>query len=135
MTIRWSSSLETGQEEIDLQHKNLFRKFTEFEEMINKGPKVRALVELFNFIESYVQSHFQLEEAYMFAHDYPELEAHRKAHGVLRAEYRKINQALESSDLDSMMALKANRFMGAWWLEHINKIDKKMVRAIAKHKK
>jgi hemerythrin len=135
MTLKWNSSLETGNERIDEQHKNLFKKFVEFEEAINKGPRVIAVVELFNFIDSYVQQHFVLEEAYMFGNKYPELEPHRKAHRELRVEYRRISEVLETSDIDAIMALKANRFLGAWWMEHISKVDKKMVTYIAKHRK
>jgi hemerythrin len=135
MSIKWVSSLETGNDRIDDQHKNLFKKFVEFEELINKGPRVIAVVELFNFIDAYVQQHFVLEEAYMFGNKYPDLEKHRKAHDELRTEYRRINALLEESDVDAIMALKANRFLGAWWLEHISKVDKKMVTAIKKHNK
>ena len=132
MMIKWDPSLETGNDRIDDQHKIILGKLGEFHNECAKGLKVRAVLELFNFIENYIKSHFVLEEAYMFSHKYPELEIHHQAHEDLKAAYRSINARLEGGETDAVKALKEDIFLGDWWLEHINNADKIMVAWIAK---
>ena len=65
MGITWTPELSVGVEEIDNQHKDLFRNVDHFFEQIRKGNGDGNLANLFTFLETYVATHFSLEEKYM----------------------------------------------------------------------
>ena len=65
MSIHWTPELSVGVEEIDNQHKELYRNVDVFFEHIQKGNGNGTLVNLFSYLESYATAHFSLEEKYM----------------------------------------------------------------------
>jgi hemerythrin len=133
MVLKWDKNLETGLDRIDDQHRHLFGKLGEFQEACEKKTSVLAMLELFNFIDRYVISHFVVEEAYMFGEKYPKIEEHRRAHNELKEEYAKIRSILEKEDLERIHMFKANRFLSEWWVDHVCHMDKRMVQFVRKH--
>ena len=127
MALEWKRDLETGFERIDDQHKLILTKLAEFQEACEEGLGTQIIRDLFDFIERYVREHFALEEAYMYGKRYPQFEEHRARHHALRAEYKKIHDALAEGQMSPSLVAQANFFLSDWWQEHICHVDKTMV--------
>ena len=79
---------------------------------------------VFNRLQTYAEQHFLLEEAYMSELEYPEIDAHIKAHDRFREELDgmiqsplAINRALQDS---------LSLFLFEWLKLHVMGIDKKL---------
>ncbi len=135
MALKWSRDLQTGFERIDDQHKVLIAKLTEFHMACEDGRGRSVLGKMLVFIDNYVQAHFLLEEALMVSKNYPEIAEHRAAHERLREEYKRLVGALVEDGAEPPVVMKTNVFLNDWWIEHISKMDKKMVKFIQKEEK
>jgi hemerythrin len=62
MVIVWKEELATGYEGIDSQHKEMFRRFNDFQSACKQGKGLGELSSLLTFLDEYIRSHFALEE-------------------------------------------------------------------------
>ena len=70
MAIEWRESLATGHEEIDNQHKELFKRFNNLLTACNKGKGNEEVGNLLKFLSDYVVSHFAAEEQLQIRHNF-----------------------------------------------------------------
>ncbi|EDZ61176.1 protein containing Hemerythrin-like, metal-binding domain [Sulfurimonas gotlandica GD1] len=78
--IPWDDRYALGIDMIDTQHKKLFElvnRLYDLEDSKNVKEELRVILYEFN---SYMQIHFEDEEAYMSVIDYPLLQEHKKLH-------------------------------------------------------
>lgn len=61
MDWQWTSSLETGIEAIDEQHKELFKRIDQLELALYNGRAASELVKLMEYLGLYITEHFELE--------------------------------------------------------------------------
>lgn len=130
MSLLWAKDLETGFKPIDDQHRELFKKLSEFRAASADGLGRQRLAPMLEFIVQYVYQHFSMEEAYMERKGYPRISEHKEAHDDLMQEYKKLNLVLSEDGIDVALIIRTNIFLGGWWKEHICKVDKEMVRYI-----
>ena len=78
--IEWDDKYSVGVEEMDTQHKKLFRISNELYEVIKAREYDDRLSETFDSLLNYVKEHFYSEEKIMQERGYPGLESQRKAH-------------------------------------------------------
>lgn len=101
----------------DAQHQVLF----ELIEQI-KDKQVNSTV--FSRLTEYAEHHFCLEEIYMERINYPDLEAHKKAHDQFRQE---LNVMLESChEYDDRLRETLSMFLTEWLKRHVFGLDKKL---------
>lgn len=101
----------------DLQHQVLFDILDAVREP-GAGPEVLAR------LQDYIESHFALEEQYMALFDYPDREAHIRAHDRFRHE---IGELLTTSQPPDDMFLKVvGTFLTEWLTRHVFGIDKEL---------
>ncbi len=121
--IEWTEEYSVAVEEVDLQHKQLFRYLDQLAESIETGRGDIAVGTLLNELISYVNVHFKLEEEYFERYSYPQADEHRILHGnfVLRVNWLMSRYAAgETSTAAEMLT-----FLQDWICEHILYEDKK----------
>ncbi|WP_455718713.1 bacteriohemerythrin, partial [Anaerosporobacter sp.] len=86
-TFDWSKELETGDELIDQQHKEIFQIGRNIEQLIVReciGVQVHELLSIVCELREYVSYHFYSEEAIMRQYDYSDYENHVNKHLKLK---------------------------------------------------
>lgn len=128
--MEWSQDLSVGIDEIDEQHKELFRRINRLVESVRQSRCRETIPEVIRFLEEYVITHFANEEEYMKEFDYPGYEAHKAQHkeflksiSGLKGGLEKIrNQGGSSYEL----SVTTNQVVVEWILDHIIKVDRKL---------
>lgn len=123
MEWQWNSSLETGIEQIDEQHKELFNRIDQLELALYNGRAASELVKLMEYLESYIVEHFELEEKLMLDNIYPDFAAHARQHAEFRNLCTGILNNFRSRGADSYLAIDVDKQMRKWWENHILKMD------------
>ena len=75
-------------------------------------------------LKDYTENHFALEELYMQQLDYPEREAHKRAHDKFRDEIMSIMDTEEEPDAASCELIAT--FLSEWLRRHVFGTDKKL---------
>lgn len=127
MEWQWDSRLETGIEEIDDQHKELFNRIDQLELAIYKGKAVPELIKLIEYLETYISEHFSLEEKLMLDNLYPDFAAHSHQHENFRTYINGVLQSFKNRGADSYLAIDIDKHMRKWWENHILKTDMEYV--------
>lgn len=125
--ISWDTSLETGDPEIDDQHRELFRRI---DQLLAATRDRRARTEvgrLLTFLGDYVVIHFKAEEQLMVAANYPELEAHRHEHQRFVDEYARIFEDYRADGPGPIFVIKFGNRVTGWLCEHICRTDRRFV--------
>ncbi len=128
--LTWSSNLETGIRQIDLQHQELIEMINELEAAYLDGHDDNALNRLLPRLTTYVVFHFGTEEGMVrkFAAGTPHAEHHLAEHGKFT---RKIAAMKEVGSTDKHGALgDLVEYLKSWLLEHIMKTDKELGKTI-----
>jgi len=123
MTWEWDCRLETKIDEIDTQHKELFKRIDALELALYKGKATAELIKLMEYIESYVSEHFNLEEKIMLENFFPDFSAHVHAHEEFRKYSERVLNDFKCKGPDTYLAINIDKEMRKWWQNHILKMD------------
>jgi len=126
MAYLWDSSLETGYQKVDNQHKQLVTAVNNLMEASASGKGDRAVLETLDFLTGYAIKHFADEEQLQIDYKYPEYLTHKRLHdefklvvGDLTARVAKEGPTTEIIDIVSST-------IGSWLLNHIKGDDFRM---------
>lgn len=114
----WSSSIETGIPEIDAQHKALFELASSFR---HHGDEIRIMKSL-AILCDYAKVHLKDEEELLAKIGYPDIEAHRQAHGEFRRLLRELLNDARSISLEQI-AMRVEQLINHWFFNHILHVD------------
>jgi hemerythrin len=121
--INWTEELSVGTDTIDADHKVLIEMINRLDEAIKTkephGTVNRVLGELLD----YTGYHFDREEALMKAANYPDLDAHIRTHGTLKAQVADIRNRYERNP-NSIHEREVLAFLKNWLTAHILGRDK-----------
>lgn len=126
MGIEWRESLSIGIEAIDNQHKELLLRFDKLLNACQEGKGIAELKGLQQFLEEYVHSHFNDEEALQKLHRYPDYEAHRAEHVYFIQQLKKLKAETEQQGISTHHVVETNNMLLKWLLNHISKVDTKL---------
>jgi hemerythrin-like metal-binding protein len=124
MNFNWNQSLATGNEAIDRQHQELFRRLEILVESAQGSNYLKSVSDSISFLENYIFRHFTAEEKIQIANHYPDYESHRQQHREFLGAVGKLRQEYDADSADPVMLLKTIAFLGNWITEHVNKSDK-----------
>jgi hemerythrin len=123
MPFTWSDSLELGIEEIDGQHRELFRRGERLYHALRQGDPAGAELMLSSF-RDFVLSHFEFEERWMQRTDFPQLGAHREAHRDFADRFHRVTGEYRRHGPTAEVAESLRTWLEAWLCEHIGGEDR-----------
>lgn len=124
MAVTWTSDLATGVDEIDNQHKELFRRINNLLTACKQGEGKKEVEKVIRFLEDYVIQHFSEEERHMNGRAYPEYSRHKGEHLVFMENFSQLKNQLETDGPGVHVVVSTNRMVVDWFLNHIRKEDK-----------
>lgn len=122
----WFEQYKIGVPLIDADHLNLFMEVAHFNEHLQSGMSAEDLGKALNFLDKYVGAHFAREEMLMREKAYPYYTQHKALHLQLKKIVFAVRRVFET-DMDKVDKVKLNQFLRDWLIEHILKVDTKLV--------
>lgn len=126
----WKEKYRIGVPMIDKQHKELFRRITEFVEALrsdgsweSKTDKVNSTLD---FMKIYVVTHFKEEEELQKRIGYPLFEAHQKIHNDFVDYVNDVASQYEKSGYDEKLMQQFAGKLLAWLINHVIAEDQKI---------
>lgn len=124
MAIEWNTSLSVGVEELDNQHKELFRRINELIAACHKGEGPEVVGEVLKFLDSYVRLHFGTEEDYMRKYDFPGMGEHCRQHQEFMDNLTEVRRRFSQEGPGVHIVVITNRILAGWLNTHIRRSDK-----------
>src|SRR3989344_4665653 len=121
--LNWVEDYSVGVKEFDEQHKKMFVIINNLYDAMHASVIDDELREFINELVSYANYHFSTEEKYFAEFDYPEKEAHIKAHDFYRAKVSEFVKEFEEHK--KFLSFEILDFLEDWWLGHVITVDKK----------
>lgn len=122
MTIAWTPSLAVGIDEIDEQHRELFRRA----DLFLSGLEHRSRQEigiLLSYLRFYVVTHFGAEEDWMREVEYPGYVEHKKMHDQFVRDLLRLSAENEKRGGPGLQPMRVATWLHTWLTEHIGRAD------------
>ena len=130
--IAWSEDLETGNEAIDGQHKQLFKLTSDVVKACEENKRFEVLEDTLNFLASYTVQHFADEEALQVEHKFPGYENHKKLHDDFKNKVVELISLFKKDRESTDLLALVNSTVVRWLLQHIKREDFKIAEHIRK---
>jgi hemerythrin len=127
MKYVWDSSLETGIEPIDTQHKQLFDAINALLETCSEGKGVEEIKKSMDFLNDYTIKHFFDEERIQQKYQYPDHPAHKQYHEAFKATVRDLTHRMILKGATEELVNEVHSSVGNWLVNHIKVQDFKLV--------
>lgn len=127
--MEWTQDLSVGVEEIDEQHKELFKRIKNLVDAIKNAECKYVIDGTIGFLEEYAVSHFAVEEKYMKESRYEDLQQHKAQHAIFLnslAELKKQSAEPRVKGSSYDLSVTTNQMVVDWIISHIVRIDKKL---------
>lgn len=127
--MEWTQDLSVGVEEIDEQHKELFKRIKNLVDAIKNAECKYVIDGTISFLEEYAGSHFAVEEKYMEESRYEDLQQHKVQHAIFLnslAELKKQSAEPRVKGSSYDLSVTTNQMVVDWIISHIVRIDKKL---------
>ena len=124
--IQWNENLLVNIEEIDNQHKNIFKLINNLHDKLRKGEGITVIKPTLNSLIEYVINHFSTEEKWMKKVNFPEIEKHTQEHQKYITEIKGLINKYEDRDRMPLLARDILISLGSWYRIHIEKYDIKI---------
>ncbi|HHX17738.1 MAG TPA: hemerythrin family protein [Clostridium sp.] len=124
MSILWRQSYEIGVEEIDSQHKELFKRISDLLDACSQNKGRQEVSKMIDFLEEYVEIHFTSEEKLHLKNLYPEYKGHKLLHGKFIKNFEELKKKFENEGATLQFVGMVNRFVVEWLINHIGTADK-----------
>jgi hemerythrin len=121
-TLEWTQALSVGVEEIDAQHRELFRRAARLLEGIRSG-EPEELGQLVDFLHRYAVEHFGAEEQHMRRTRFPGYTRHKAEHDRFIADLLALAREHERKGASAFMTLEVNQWLTRWLTEHVSGTD------------
>ncbi len=122
----WTSDLDTGEQLIDGQHRELFRLANELDDVLESGGTDEDVIASAIWsLTDYVVQHFADEEELMAGSGFPELRGHKMQHTRLSGEALRL--AADYFNGQTIAAARIAPFVASWLQQHILNDDVRIV--------
>jgi hemerythrin len=126
MAYQWDSSLETGYDQVDNQHKQLIVALNSLIEASQSGQGDKAVMQTVDFLTGYTIKHFADEEKLQQKYDYPDFLNHKRIHDEFKVTVKDMTDRLIKEGPTSELVAEVSAAVGAWLLNHIKGDDFRM---------
>ena len=123
MSILWRDSMKVGDDWLDAEHKRFIALLNLIDRALQQKD-VAPIEEILEELQSYLESHFAHEEAYMAKVGYPELDEHKKQHERLAYRFYTLLgrfRAAHNETEKRRNVVKFAAFLREWLIDHILK--------------
>ncbi|MCV9387052.1 bacteriohemerythrin [Reichenbachiella ulvae] len=122
--ITWKEDYNTGVQEIDEQHQDLFDYINQLDQCIRDEEYEGARIEIIlNFLQMFCATHFCLEEVCMRQRACPVQEKNKKAHDKFLSFYSEFQDKYRTTNNKELLIRKLREALETWLVNHILKID------------
>ena len=121
MTTKWNSNFNTGKQEIDSHHRELFQIASLLDQAIRSQDEAKTL-KIITFLEHYVVDHFKEEEEEMKKHQFKGLILHEIEHNKFRNQIIDIRKLYDTGTYKAHVLFKIRQFMDML-ITHILTVD------------
>ena len=130
--LKWKDEYSMNEENIDKQHKGLFKLSNEIYDLVEQGiDDHEHFRELFLALNDYGIEHFLYEEIYMQEQGYPDLKEHIKQHNEFSNKLRDL-----CVGIDKETHIKdIGEFVSTWLVEHVLNEDMEYKEFVENRKK
>jgi len=116
----------TGVRLIDTEHKGLFDQINKLINSIEKGQAKDEVAEIVEFLIEYTETHFGDEEKLMRDNNYPEYDHQKTSHDKFVDFVKDLKKSIEMDGVYPGLAIKVEKYLGDWLVNHILHMDKKI---------
>lgn len=127
---QWTDELATGMKKVDDQHKELIKMVNDLHDALSKGKGKEIVGKTINFLSDYVVDHFKTEEKLMLDYNYSGYLIHKSQHEQFIKEFGDLVKEVNAATAASFLAIRVQRSIVQWLINHIMNVDKHMARFI-----
>ncbi len=120
--LEWTQALSVGVEEIDAQHRELFRRAAQLLDGIHEG-EPEELGGLLDFLYRYAVEHFGAEEDHMRRTRFTGYARHKAEHDRFAADLVQLAREHEKRGAGAFLSLKASHWLTQWLRQHVSVTD------------
>jgi len=124
--VAWSENYSLGNEQLDVQHKQLFEFVSNLVSACIDGSSTEKLSETLDFLVNYAVRHFSDEEALQVQHSFPDYEKHKKMHDDFKVTVLELVDRFNNSASPTELNNDINKIVVRWLVNHIQREDKKI---------
>ena len=126
MAYKWDSTLETGYEKVDNQHKQLVTALNNLMAASAEGKCDKAVMQTLDFLTGYAIKHFADEEQLQIDYNYPDYLNHKRIHDDFKVVVGDFIQRVMKEGPTVELINLVSSTVGAWLLNHIKGDDFRM---------
>ncbi|HIU74682.1 MAG TPA: hemerythrin family protein [Candidatus Pelethocola excrementipullorum] len=134
MSIEFDKTLETGNDLIDTQHKELIARVNKLTTDGVVGKEKNVAVQTLDFLMDYTDFHFTAEEKLQAEHAFPLIDAHKAQHAIFVKAVDDLKEMLEEEEGPSEAFVEAvKKNVVEWLLRHIQIWDKQVAEYVKEY--
>ena len=118
--IEWKPQYNLGIPVVDEQHRAIVATMNSLHFGIQHNQGEKMLQPVISMVNEYTRIHFEMEEHFFRACDFPDLEAHQKMH----VELKRMVSTIGEKSLEDKNPLEFLDFLKKWWIDHICQKDR-----------
>lgn len=131
MPLQWTEALSVGIDDIDEQHRELFRRAGRVLDGLKKG-EPEEIGELVDFLHEYAVTHFGAEEEFMRKARYPGYVRHKAEHDRFIGDLLALSSEHDRKGSGAFMALRVSHWLVQWLKEHVSVTDAELGKFLAR---
>jgi len=126
MAYKWDSSLESGYDKVDNQHRQLVAAVNNLMEASANGKGDKAVMDTLDFLTGYAVKHFADEEKLQKDYEYPDYLNHKRIHDEFKGVVADLSKRVMKEGPTVELIDVVSSTIGAWLLNHIKGDDFRM---------
>ena len=130
--MKWSDRYATGVEQIDDQHKMIFKMAEDFRAALDEGGGERVYSWMLESLDLYVRTHFGFEERCMDKYSCPVAEGNKRAHARFVEVLSGFQQRYTAGGFNPVDARALVDSVDQWLVDHICRIDVRLKEVVDK---
>jgi hemerythrin len=131
MPLKWTEDLSVGVDEIDEQHRELFRRAGRVLDGLKRG-EPEEIGGLVDFLHEYAVTHFGAEEEFMRKSRYPGYVRHKAEHDRFIADLLALSREHDRKGSGAFMVLRVSHWLVQWLKEHVSGTDAELGKFLAR---
>ncbi len=131
--VEWTDHLSVGVDEIDAQHRELYRRVNLFLTALAEKRGAAELEPLVRYLRDYIREHFAEEQRLMEFCFYPDLGEHLAEHHRFEDQYEALASELARTGPTFGLAKRLLALLVDWLDQHLATTDKAFGAFLARH--